>query len=132
MGATRCTRCGATFQPRGGKPARYCPVCGYPLATAAQSHQAVLPARAVTVGVPRPHTSHRSGGPVDAWAVFSMLLGVVGLALPSLALVAVLFGILGLLSISNSRTPKRGGGLAFSGLALGLTGLLARLPLILI
>jgi hypothetical protein len=108
-GTRTCAKCGHTIAPRGGRPPRFCAVCGVPLphVLVQVRHQFAPPERPIGL------------------AVAALVLGTISFTpacgLP-VGIVAVLLGIAARRRIARSDQALSGSGLAAVGIILGAIG----------
>ncbi|MBN2446356.1 MAG: DUF4190 domain-containing protein [Phycisphaerae bacterium] len=105
-----CPNCGHRVRARAGNPPRFCRVCGHRLATVAQS-PAIPQLQVGYAGSPAAET--------DGKAVASLLLGITGLFIPPLGLLAIVFGLAARATIAARPQERTGKGLAMAGIMLG-------------
>ncbi|OGO07941.1 MAG: hypothetical protein A2Y92_04210 [Chloroflexi bacterium RBG_13_57_8] len=105
-----CAKCGAPLE----EGAKFCPKCGTPVAATGAPPAAVAPGATAPPTAP-PQAGVRTNG----FAVTSLVLGIVGIFLNFLSILAIIFGGIALSQL-NKTPGVKGKGLAIAGLVLGI------------
>jgi hypothetical protein len=105
-----CAKCGAQIE----EAAKFCPRCGAPVEL-----PAAPPPEASAPGAAPAAAPSQLAVRTNGFAVASLVLGIIGVLINPLAILAIIFGGVALSQLS--KTPEvKGKGLAVAGLVLGI------------
>ena len=105
-----CKNCGE----HNAEDARYCAKCGAPLSTAVAPSPAAAPSSAVAQPSVQAVVYEKTSG----MAITALVLGIISIFLNPLAILAIIFGAVGI--AQTSRPEVKGRGMAVAGLVIGI------------